>query len=155
MHYLSNIYTHGNLLTAQSCAWNDWVILNPPVLVRWPQMGRVFDRYGLAWLWGKVKSYQYLLELKIKTSFFVNTFFVFINTSLTDCGSTGMSGWDSTGLLMVTLSCLLESCAGVIGIALVTGAVCNLPLLSDNGRRPASVDCRLFSYKMTCWKGKP
>ena len=59
-----------------------------------------------------------------------------ISISLTDCGSTGTSlltGWDSTGLLVVTLSCLLESCAGVIGTALLTGTVCNLPLLSDNG----------------------
>lgn len=58
-----------------------------------------------------------------------------VNSSLTDWGSTGLLLLTSvsTGLLVVTISCLLESRAGVNGIALFTGTVCALPVLSDNG----------------------
>ena len=65
------------------------------------------------------------------------TFFVLpieeTNTSFTDCGSTGLllviGGWGSSGLVVVTISTLLESCVGVTGIALLTDTVCNLSLL--------------------------
>ena len=59
-------------------------------------MGRVFDRYGLAWLWGKVKSYTKFTGIEtFKFFVYTCTFFVLpieeINTSLTDCGSISLS----------------------------------------------------------------
>lgn len=74
----------------------------------------------------------------------LRTFFVLpteeVISSLTDWGSIGLASTGlllltnvSTGLLVVKTSCLLESCAGVSGTASLTGTVCNLPVLSDNG----------------------